>query len=356
MARPAQADETWLFVVEWYDPMPQLKRKYLLKYFVKQNQAEMVDIKSKKLFLKKSPCPPELTPEEFFIGGKVLIYSRELEIVDFGDETTRNRLQTQIQQTVAIMTPDWTAEWGKVLDAILSTSGFNLISLRSYQFPQSVADSVCGIFNISSRAKSNLLSSGVSLVLVSQQEDGINRLLDLAEPLMKEYGRDLMVSRSGTDVAALLDVLSTSRVPNSSTLDSCTCCVIKPHAVKARQVGQILDMILSQGYDVSAVNSFHMDKLQAEEFLEVYKGVVPEYADHVLQMSAGLAVALEVRAEDAVPTFRQTAGPWDVQMAKELRPGTIRAVYGIDSIRNAVHCTDLDSDGVTECEYCFRIL
>jgi hypothetical protein len=27
-------NEIWLFVVEWYDPMPQLKKKYLLKYYV----------------------------------------------------------------------------------------------------------------------------------------------------------------------------------------------------------------------------------------------------------------------------------------------------------------------------------
>jgi nucleoside-diphosphate kinase len=69
-----------------------------------------------------------------------------------------------------------------------------------------------------------------------------------------------------------------------------------------------------------------------------------------------MSVALEVRAVDPVHTFRQTVGPWDVQMAKDLRPGTIRATYGIDLIRNAVHCTDLDSDGVSECEYCFKLM
>jgi nucleoside diphosphate kinase len=43
-------------------------------------------------------------------------------------------------------------------------------------------------------------------------------------------------------------------------------------------------MIISQGYDVSAISSLHFDKVQAEEFYEVYKGVVPEYADHVVQV------------------------------------------------------------------------
>ena len=34
----ARNDEAWLFVVEWYDPMPRLKKMYLLKYFVQQHQ------------------------------------------------------------------------------------------------------------------------------------------------------------------------------------------------------------------------------------------------------------------------------------------------------------------------------
>ena len=35
-------DESFLFVVEWFDPMPQLKRKYLLKYFPDQHMVEMI--------------------------------------------------------------------------------------------------------------------------------------------------------------------------------------------------------------------------------------------------------------------------------------------------------------------------
>ena len=46
-------DEALLFVVEWFDPLPRLKRKYLLKLLVEQMQVEMVDLKSKKMFLKK---------------------------------------------------------------------------------------------------------------------------------------------------------------------------------------------------------------------------------------------------------------------------------------------------------------
>ncbi len=306
----AEKDETWLFLVEWFDPMPQLKRKYLLKYFVKQNQAEMVDIKSKKLFLKKSPCPPELVPGDFFIGSKLLIYSRELEVVDFGDEATRNRLQYQIQQAIAILPPESYAHWGKIVDSVLGQNSFSLISLRSYQFPPSVAGSVCELFGLNLR-KVNQLSGGVSLVIQVQKEDALSQLLALAESLSKQFCADIIVSRTGVELSDFHSIVTSNRLLNSSTLDNCTCCIIKPHAVKSKRVGLILDLIISQGYDVSAVTSVHMDKVQAEEFLEVYKGVVPEYVDHVVQLCSSICVALEVRAEDAVATFRQTAGPWE---------------------------------------------
>lgn len=35
--------------------------------------------------------------------------------------------------------------------------------------------------------------------------------------------------------------------------------------------------IKDEGFEISALQMFRMDKVQAEEFLEVYKGVVPEY-------------------------------------------------------------------------------
>lgn len=51
-----------------------------------------------------------------------------------------------------------------------------------------------------------------------------------------------------------------------------------------------------------------------------------------------------------------TAGPWDVEIAKDIRPQTIRAQFGTDRIYSAIHCTDLASDGASECEYCFGLM
>jgi nucleoside-diphosphate kinase len=60
--------------------------------------------------------------------------------------------------------------------------------------------------------------------------------------------------------------------------------------------------------------------------------------------------------ETAVEPFRQLCGPADPEVAKVLRPHSLRARYGRDRSRNALHCTDLEEDGPLEVDYFFKIL
>lgn len=39
-----------------------------------------------------------------------------------------------------------------------------------------------------------------------------------------------------------------------------------------------------------------------------------------------------------------------------IRPKTIRARFGVNAVKNAVHCTDLEEDCFLELEYFFKIL
>ena len=348
--------ETYLFIVEYFDPLPRLKKQFLLKLFLEGLQVELVDLKSKKMFLKKSPCPPHVTKEDFFIGGKVLLYGRDLEIVDYGDGKTREKLQHQMQQCVVVLTQDMQNVWGDVLDALVGKGGMSIVRLRSVLVPQDVADRVCSILRLNPR-RANALTGGdnstaTCLVAVIQGEDGFQRVGEIAT----NFGGLEFISTSGLESADLSETLLNGRLASSVTLDSSTCCIIKPHAMKAKLLGKIMSSISAQGYEISAVSTLFFDRTSAEEFFEVYKGVVPEYVDHVSELAGGMCVALEVRAEDAVNTFRQSAGPWDVEMAKVLRPDSIRGLYGIDRVRNVVHCTDLPQDAVPECEYCFKIM
>jgi len=65
---------------------------------------------------------------------------------------------------------------------------------------------------------------------------------------------------------------------------------------------------------------------------------------------------MEVRNNNAVSAMRALVGPHDPEIAKQLRPNTIRAKFGVDRVKNAVHCTDLPDDGVLEVQYFFELL
>lgn len=60
-------------------------------------------------------------------------------------------------------------------------------------------------------------------------------------------------------------------------LKNTTFALIKPHSVLDGSVGAILNYIDENGFKITAMEMFSLDVPTAEEFLEVYKGVVPEY-------------------------------------------------------------------------------
>jgi len=101
---------------------------------------------------------------------------------------------------------------------------------------------------------------------------------------------------------------------------------------------------------------FNLSRPVVEEFCDVYKGVLPEYLPLIEHMSSGPMLALEVRQENVVHALRELCGPHDPEIAKHLRPNTLRAKFGYDRVRNAVHCTDMPEDGTLECQYFFDSL
>jgi len=149
--------------------------------------------------------------------------------------------------------------------------------------------------------------------------------------------------------------------PNTAAVSNCCCCIIKPSSIKAGNAGKIINAITEAGFKVSAAQMHMLEKANAEEFLEVYKGVVHEYVSMVTELISGPCLALEItgmpdNTQAIGPAFRELAGPADPEIARHLRPRTLRAIFGTDKVRNAVHCTDLPDDGQLEVEYFFRIL
>lgn len=72
---------------------------------------------------------------------------------------------------------------------------------------------------------------------------------------------------------------------------------------------------------------------------------------------AWLLVQVATRdGREPVEAFRQLVGPRDPELARVLRPNTLRARFGVSRVRNAIHCTDLVEDGPLEASYFFNVL
>jgi nucleoside-diphosphate kinase len=165
--------EVLQFVVEWYDPQPQLKRSFLLKYFVEKHMVEMVDLKLKRVFLKKSACPPEVAASDLYMGAKVLIFSRELDIVDYGDEYTSRKLCNQTQPSMVLLTAKCYNYWGRFIDSI--SADLLIKSMRTLYVSDPAAEELCDVMNLNQRKRADLVA-GACLLISIHGEDGVSRL------------------------------------------------------------------------------------------------------------------------------------------------------------------------------------
>jgi nucleoside-diphosphate kinase len=86
----------------------------------------------------------------------------------------------------------------------------------------------------------------------------------------------------------------------TAVLNNCTLCLIKPHILREGKLGHVIDLILSAGFEISALELFNLTRPVVEEFYDVYKGVLPEYLPVIEHLSNGPVIALEIRQENAV--------------------------------------------------------
>jgi nucleoside-diphosphate kinase len=141
-------------------------------------------------------------------------------------------------------------------------------------------------------------------------------------------------------------------VPIDSTL-----CLIKPHVIKEKSSGKILREIGGAGFRVVGLYAIHMTPQMAEELFDVYSNIYPSYSKVVQHITSGPCLAAVVTGSvEVVNEFRAFAGPLNPELAKVLRPDSLRARFGKNDITNGIHCTDLPGDGEMECRYFFETL
>lgn len=128
-----------------------------------------------------------------------------------------------------------------------------------------------------------------------------------------------------------------------------TLAIIKPDAVSAGKVGQVLAMLEDEGFTIRAAKFARLDSEQAAAFYAVHRER-PFFESLKTFMTSGPILALALERDAAVPHLRKVIGATD---PAEAEPGTVRALYAENKERNAIHASDSDETARQELSFFF---
>lgn len=120
--------------------------------------------------------------------------------------------------------------------------------------------------------------------------------------------------------------------------------MIKPDAVKAGNIGNILQMINAGGFKIVALKYTQLSKADAEIFYAVHNERT-FFGELVEFMTSGPIVSAILEKDNAVEDFRTLIGATNPADAAE---GTIRKAYANSIGENAVHGSDSDDNAAIE--------
>ena len=128
-----------------------------------------------------------------------------------------------------------------------------------------------------------------------------------------------------------------------------TLTMIKPDSMSAGNAGRILAHLEGEGFKIVALKRIHLTDSLAKAFYEVHRER-PFYNDLVAFMTECPIIAAVLERADAVKHLRQVMGATN---SKEAAEGTIRALYGTDIERNAIHGSDSPENTASETSFFF---
>ena len=155
------------------------------------------------------------------------------------------------RRTVCVVKKGAIGSMGRIIDAV-NGSGFTISELA-------------------------LLGGELALSVTGDLEGGV--FAKLLEQMNGQLG-------AGSVEAATSDVFNVPK-PAVPHIECSTLLLIRPHAIKSGMLGRMIDQVLGSGFQVLNLKMVQLTRPNAQEFLEVYKGVVrrcrcrrstPEYA------------------------------------------------------------------------------
>ena len=247
------------------------------------------------------------------MGSIINIYSRQLKVASYGDAYTKKLFESKQSRTFALIKPDAYTHIGKIID-IIYKNGFTINHMKMFKWTLEQAQTFYGnhkgqpFFNDLTK----FMSTDVSVGLELECDDAVEKWHNFIGPtnsltarasapntIRALFGTDSMrnaVHGSSSTHDALREIEFVfeplTNYTTTALFNNCSCFIIKPDILKTGLAGKIIDILLDEGFEISALEQFQLTQKIAEEFFEVYKGVLPEFGPMIENIISGSLIAM----------------------------------------------------------------
>ncbi|XP_041501648.1 thioredoxin domain-containing protein 3 [Microtus oregoni] len=297
------------------------KRDSLQEYLERQHIAEFCDVEDD---------PPKV--------------SKFIDIL-FPDFKTMKSMN--IQRTLALLQPEVYEDRKDDVLHIIQKEGFTILMQRQILLSEEEARTVCKNYENEEYFSKLLayMSSSPSYVLVLLRANAL------------EYWKELMGPKTveeafASDPESLCAQFATGNFPINQFYGSSsravaekeieyffppqsTLALIKPHVTQEQRL-EILRAIKDAGFEITMLKEMLLTPEHANKVY--FKITGREFYKNVLEvLASGTSIIMVLTKWNAVAEWRRMMGPVDPEEAKLLSPNSLRASYGLDILRNAVH-------------------
>ncbi|XP_069506196.1 nucleoside diphosphate kinase homolog 5 [Ambystoma mexicanum] len=129
-----------------------------------------------------------------------------------------------------------------------------------------------------------------------------------------------------------------------------TLALIKPDAINKAE--EIEDIIIRSGFSILQKRKLHLSPEQCSDFYADQFGKM-FFPSLTAFMSSGPIIAMTLSRHQAISYWKELIGPSNSMKAKETHPDSLRAIYGTDDLRNALHGSYCFSSAEREIRFMF---
>eukprot|EP01084_Bolivina_argentea_P255191 429143_1 len=269
----------------------------------------------------------------------------------------------EIEQTLGLIKPDSFYRSDEIINRIIS-EGFTVLDKKQVNLTRQRASEFYG----EHKGKGfydelvNFMCSGPIYALKLEKSNAIKSWRTLMGPTKYEQAkkespnclRALFASNTTKNACHGSDSIESAKRELDFYFNTQqTLALIKPDAVSAGKVDEIIKRIQDEQFLIIEKQKIQLTKERAEAFYAEHKGR-GFFGELVQFMCSGPIIALKLEKKDGIRAWRDLMGPTNFETAKKESPNSLRALYGSSMTKNATHGSDSITSAVRELNFYFQ--